>query len=124
MMKQGIFDFISRFFAGYVGLGELNHTLLVLIPKVKNVSSMLDFRPISLCNMVYKLISKILSNKLKQVLSTIIDSSQSTFLPGWLITDNAIIAFECFHNLHNWHQSSMGDMAVKLDIQKAYDRLE
>ena len=58
---------------------SLNETYICLIPKVKSPQKMTDFRPISLCNVVYKLISKVLANRLKRVLDAVIDESQRAF---------------------------------------------
>ena len=78
---------------------SLNSTFISLIPKIKNPKKVLDFRPISLCNVVYKLIAKVLINRLKLILPHIEFDSQSVFLSGRLINDNVLVAFETLHYL-------------------------
>jgi hypothetical protein len=80
-------------------LEKLNDTNIVLIPKVENPTSMKDLRPISLCNVLYKVISKVLANRLKLLLNRYIYVEQSTFLAKRYIIDNVMVAMETIHHM-------------------------
>ena len=103
---------------------HLNRTFITLIPKVKNPELVSEFRPISLCNVLYKIFSKVLANHLKKILPHIITENQSTFTKNRLITDNILLAFESLHSMQNHNSTKGGYMALKLDMSKAYDRVE
>ncbi|KAL5832959.1 hypothetical protein ACOSQ3_016633 [Xanthoceras sorbifolium] len=105
-------------------IDDLNRTLITLIPKVSQSICMSDFRPISLCNVLYKIVAKTLANRLRGVLSDVISESQSAFIPGRLISDNAIVGFECLHSIKTRFHGKSGAFALKLDMSKAYDRIE
>ena len=97
-------------------LPEINHTNIVLIPKVKNPEKMSNFRPI--------IMSKVLANRLKQVLPYIVSPTQSAFVLGRLIIDNVLVAYETLHTMHAKRKGKKGSLALKLDVSKAYDRVE
>lgn len=102
----------------------INFTYIALILKVKCQTNASNFRPISLCNVIHKLASKVLANRLKQILPHIISKNQSAFMPRRLITDNIIIAYEALCSMKTRKRGRKGSMIIKLDIFKAYDRLE
>jgi hypothetical protein len=101
-----------------------NETVIVLIPKTLKPDKLKDLRPISLCNTIYKIVAKTVACRLKPVLSEIISPSQSAFVPDRLITDNILVAYEITHYMHRRKEGRDGVAAIKLDMSKAYDRVE
>ncbi|XP_051212082.1 uncharacterized protein [Lolium perenne] len=124
IMKQEVIGAVKDFFRSGKMAEGVNDTVIVLIPKGPNPESLADYRPISLCNVVYKIISKCLVNRLRPILDSIISETQSAFVPGRLITDNAIIAFEGFHKIQHHNNQNSSHCAYKLDLSKAYDRVD
>lgn len=95
---------------------------MVLIPKVDNPDKINQFRPISVCNVIYKVITKIIANRLKPLLDGLISPTQCSFVPGRHSADNIIIAQEIIHTRAN-KKGKKGFVALKIDLEKAYDRL-
>ena len=79
----------------------MNYTHIVLILKKKEPEHIMEFHRISLGNVVSRIISKVLANRLKPILPNVISDSQSAFVPGRIITDNTTVAFEMFHHMRN-----------------------
>lgn len=124
VFRDDVVGAVQEFFRTGVMPEGVNHTCIVLIPKVTQAETLKDFRPISLCNVLYKVVSKCIVNRLRPLLQDIISPSQSAFIPGRLITDNAIIAFECLHAINSNADERSKFCAYKLDLSKAYDRVD
>ncbi|CAA0837929.1 Uncharacterized mitochondrial protein AtMg01250, partial [Striga hermonthica] len=124
LIKADLLKAIISFFQSGNILKHWNHTVLSLIPKCFSPDNLSQFRPISLCTVIYKLISKILAQRLKSCLPCCISDLQAAFLEGRQITDNIIIAQEAFHFLNRHSSGPHAFMALKLDLVKAFDRVE
>lgn len=85
---------------------------------------MTELRLISLCNVTYKMVSKVLENRLKEVIGKVISESQSAFIIGRLISDNTMISYEIMHYIKRKTRGKIGWMDFKLNMSKAYDRVE
>lgn len=124
VLKEDIVRVVKTFFLTGVMPSGVNNTAIVLIPKIEQPMEVKDFRPISLCNVLYKFVSKCLVNRLRPILDELVSQSQSAFVPGRLITDNAILAFECFHSIQKNKNPNSSSCAYKLDLSKAYNRVD
>jgi hypothetical protein len=123
-VKTDVVKGVQNFFASGVMPPRINDTTIVLIPKKEESELLKDFRPISLCNVIYKVVSKCLVNRLRPLLQDLIAPTQSAFIPGRLITDNVLIAFECLHAIRHGNKDSKRFGAYKLDLTKAYDHVD
>ena len=101
-------------------LPAFNATFITLIPKCEGVDSLDKFRPISLCNVIYKITTKVIANRLKPLLPGLISPEQSGFVEGRQITDGIILVHELLHSIRS---QKMPGMMIKLDMAKAYDKL-
>lgn len=122
LIKNDLCQFIQMCFQNCSFPTCLNATLIALVPKVDNPKAMSDLRPISLCNTMYKVITKIIVSKLKPLLSDIISPNQVSFVLGQHITDNIFILQELMSRFRNT-KGKKGYIAWKIDLSKAYDRL-
>ncbi|KAJ9535488.1 hypothetical protein OSB04_un001387 [Centaurea solstitialis] len=119
VIGQDVLVAIHNFFYRGRLAKELNHTLLCLLPKSTNATLVSDFRPIACCNVLYKCISKVIVERMKPYLDSIVSKTQSAFIPGRKITDNILMA----HELVSGYQLDRGPprCAFKIDLRKAYD---
>jgi hypothetical protein len=123
LVKQVVLSCVWNFFNKHHFLKEHNHTFIALVPKQVGPYIVHHFRPISLCDFIYKIISKILTNRLKVLLYHFISLYQSPFVLSRTIQDNSIMAHELLHTLKS-KRGRGGLMAVKIDMAKAFDRME
>jgi hypothetical protein len=124
VLKQDVTRGVRQFFESGRMVEDVNNTTIVLIQKKDNPEMLKDFRPISLCNIIYKVVSKCLANRLRPLLQDMIAPTQSAFVPGRMITDNALIAFECLHAIRSGSKACKKYGVYKLDLTKAYDCVE
>ncbi|XP_040999571.1 uncharacterized protein LOC121245775 [Juglans microcarpa x Juglans regia] len=124
VMGDQVCNFALNFLNHGGSLNEVNDTFITLIPKVQSPKRVVDYIPISLCNVLYKVVSKTMANRLKHILPQIIAPNQSAFVLGRLISDNTLVAYEVLHSMNSRMKGKKGFMALKLDMSKAYDRVE
>ena len=105
-------------------IAPLNHTFIALIPKIEKPRKVTEYRPISLCNVIYRILATTIANRLKHVSHYIISPTQSAFIPERLISDNIIIGYECLHQIRLSSGKKNGFVALKLNINKAYNRIK
>lgn len=102
---------------------SMAEALMVLIPKVQHIETVKHLHPISLCNVSFKLVTKVLVNRLKLILPTVISPNQGSFVFGRHISDNIVVCQEIIHSFKT-KQGKHGGMILKIDLEKAYDRHE
>ena len=124
IVKEDLTLMVNKFlFERTVAIG-LNDTNICLIPKTTKPNEMTQFRPTSLRNVSYKIISKVLCQRMKKVLPGLISETQSGFVAGRHILDNIMIAQEMFHALRTKRSGRSKRMAIKTDMSKSYNMME
>lgn len=124
IVGDDVYKVLKHFFSTSEILQGLNNTNIVLIPKKKNPAEVGDLRHIALCNVLMKIITKVMANRMKGLLNMVITDTQTAFIPGRLISDKIMVSYEIMHYLKGKKYGKEGYMTLKLDMSKAYDRIE
>ncbi|WZZ51021.1 hypothetical protein YC2023_051128 [Brassica napus] len=124
IIKNDLVEMVNNFLVSGEMDARLNITNICMIPKTERPTMMTELRPISLCNVGYKIISKVLCQRLKIYLPLLISETQSAFVARRLISDNILVAQEMFHGLQTNKACQGKYMSIKTDMSKAYDRVE
>ncbi|RVW32661.1 Transposon TX1 uncharacterized 149 kDa protein [Vitis vinifera] len=119
-VKDEIMGFFKDFFERGKFVRSLNSTFLVLVPKKGGADDLRDYRPISLVGGLYKILAKVLANRLKKVVSKVVSPTQNAFVEGRQILDVALIANEAIDSLLKGDEAGV---LCKLDLEKAYDHI-
>ena len=120
VVKIGIMGLFREFHERSRFVKSLNATFLVLVPKKGGAEDLKDFRPISLVGSLYKLLAKVLANRIKKVIGKVISESQNAFVEGRQILDVVLITNEV---VDSRLKDNVGGVLCKLDIEKAYDHV-
>ena len=121
IMIADIMRVFQDFFRNRVINGNLNETYICLISKKLDARTVADFRPISLTTGLYKIIARVLLERLKKVLPFTITGQQTTFVEGRQILDASLMANDL---IDEWERKKQKGVVIKLDMEKAFDKVD
>lgn len=122
IVGKKVCDFVIEVWMNSSEIAKVNETDIFLIPKVMQPQTINQFWPIFLCNEIYKMVSKMVVNRIKACILKLVSPYQTTFMPGRNIHENIIIAKEVLHNMHD-KKGKKWYFVVKVDLSKAYDKI-
>lgn len=118
-----ILSFVQLCFENPMMVSSVNHMLLTLIPKCTEPARASQFRPIALCNVIYKIVTEVIAQRLRAIMPYVVADTQSSFVLGRSTIDNILVLQETIHSFKHLHGKT-GYMLLELDLEKAYDRIE
>lgn len=121
IIKNDLLELINDFHKGLLSVERLNYGIVTLVPKTKDAAQIQKFRPIYLLNVSFKIITKVLMNRLDRVMMYIISKNQTAFLKNRFIMEGIVILHELLNSLHSKKQSGI---LFKVDFEKAYDKVD
>ncbi|PNX73217.1 ribonuclease H [Trifolium pratense] len=122
VVKEKVCDFVKEVWRNPSAISTVNQTDICLIPKISQPEYVNQFRPISLCNSIYKVVSKVVVARLKECIPIIVSPFQTGFVPGRNIHENIVVAKEMMHSMERM-KGNKGYFAIKVDLSKAYDKI-
>lgn len=123
IINSSLFSWVCSVFARTSSVNQVNQTYISLIPKIPHPTYITQFKPIGLCNVNYKVVTKILVHHIQSMLGDLVGEAQASFVPGCQIVGNIIIMQEAIHSMMI-KKGKSGFMAIKVDLKKAYDQLK
>jgi hypothetical protein len=118
--KGVIFEMLQQMHGGNLDIARLNYGIIVLLPKVKGANQIKQYRSICLLNVIYKVITKVLIVRLTAVIDKVVNVAQTAFILGRFILDGVLIIHEVLHELRTKKKQGI---ILKLDFEKAYDKV-
>lgn len=119
IVRGNVSNYIRDLWHMVADISEVNSIDLCLIPKVESPQTVHQFRPISLCNSIYKVLSKIMLNRLRHYMGMIVTPNQIGFIPKRYIQENIVVAHEVLHSMHKI-EGKQGYFSIKVNLDKAY----
>lgn len=123
IVKPSLLFWIQSIFNGCSNIRQTNNTLISLIPKIPHPETLSHLQPIELCNVNYKILTKLIVQSIQPLMANLISEEQSSFISRRQIVDNIVIMQEAIHSMRT-RTRKVGMMAIKVDLEKAYDRLK
>ena len=121
IVKDDIMSLFRHFHNGTLDVQRLNYGVITLLPKVSGADKIQQFRPICLLNVSFKIFTKVGTNRLILVAHSVVQPSQTAFMPGRHILEGVVVLHETLHEIHS---KKLDGVIFKVDFEKAYDKVK